>query len=416
MGAGGTFFVDQNGNANRNPGFVDLSPAMGAALPTIGTPLVPAPPTGWLWYQIDGAVCRDGSPAGFYVRNGTADKLVIYLEGGGACINGNYCTFNPANVNQILSGDGQTVFGTAGGAMSGRQQPGVYTNDSGLQGIFDATKAENPVKDWNQIYVPYCTGDLHFGSRKDATVPGLTATQQFAGYTNMRVFMSRIVPTFKTKVSRVLLTGASSGGYGAALNFSMVQDSFGDVQVDLLDDSGPFFDDTHMPPCMQRRWRDQWGFGGSLPPDCTECASTDGGRLSKLADFVLRKYKRSNLAYISTMQDGVIRLLFSAGLTNCQNYDTVNPVAVVLLQADPTVYFAAQPYTDGLVALRSNYIATGRIATYYMGGTTPNVEWHQHIFRARLYDNGGANPSSGVESIAGFVTHFLGGKMDEVGP
>jgi hypothetical protein len=319
-------------------------------------------------------------------------------------------------VNQILSGDGQTVFGTAGGAITGRQQPGVYTNGTGLQGVFDTTKPANPVKDWNQIYIPYCTGDVHFGSKKDATVPGLTPLQQFVGYQNMRLFMGRIVPTFKNKVTRVLLTGASAGGFGAALNFSMVQDSFGDVRVDLVDDSGPPFDDQAMPPCVQKRWRDQWGFAGSLPPDCTECQSTDGGRLSKLSDFMLRKYKQSNVAFVSTMQDEVIRLFFSAGLASCQNYDTANPAAIVVLQADPTVYFAAQPYIDGLTRLRSNYVSTGRLATYYMGGSPPNVTWHQHIFRSRFYDKGGANPASGLESISTFVTNFLGNKLEQIGP
>jgi hypothetical protein len=415
-GSAGTGGVDPVGNANRNPGFIDLSPPMGAVLPATGTTVTPAPPAGWIWYQIDRAICRDGSPTGFYVHNGTADKLVIYLEGGGACMNGNYCTFNPANANQILSGDGQTVFGTAGGAVAGRQQPGVYTNGTGVQGIFDTTNTANPVKDWNQIYIPYCTGDVHFGTQKNGTVPGLTGAQQFVGYNNMQLFMSRIAPTFKSKVSRVLMTGASAGGFGAALNFSMVQDSFGDVRVDLVDDSGPPFDDQYMPACVQKRWRDQWGFAGSLPPDCTECKSTDGGRLSKLSDFLLRKYKKSNVAFISTMQDEVIRLFFSAGLSNCQNYDTASPAAIVLLQADPTVYFPAQMYTDGLTALRTAYVNTGRLATYYMGGVAPNVQWHQHIFRSRFYDNGGANPSPSVESIATFMTNFYNGKLEQIGP
>jgi hypothetical protein len=415
-GGSGGHVVDPVGNANRNPGFVDLSPAMGAALPATGTPVTPAPPAGWNWYQIDGAICRDGSPAGFYVRNGTADKLVIYLEGGGACMNANYCSFNPKNVNEILSGDGQTVFGTAGGASAGRQQPGVYTNGTGLQGIFDTTKAANPVKDWNQIYVPYCTGDVHFGTRKNATVPGSTATQQFVGHTNMELFIGRIVPTFKSKVSRVLLTGASAGGFGAALNFSMVQDAFGDVRVDLLDDSGPPFDDQGMAPCVQKRWREQWGFANALPPDCTECSSTDGGRLSKLSDFLLRKHKKSNVAFVSTMQDEVIRLFFSAGLANCQSYDTANPVTIVVFQGDQNVYFPAQQYTDALTRLRSNYVSTGRLSTYYMGGAAPNVQWHQHIFRSRFYDKGGANPSPSVESIADFVTNFLGDKLEQIGP
>ena len=67
-------------------------------------------------------------------------------------------------------------------------------------------------------------------------------------------------PTFKDKVSRVVLTGSSAGGFGAALNYSMVQDAFGNVPVSILDDSGPPFEDQQMPVCMQKRWREAWGF------------------------------------------------------------------------------------------------------------------------------------------------------------
>jgi hypothetical protein len=45
---------------------------------------IPAVP-GWDFHQ--GGLCRDGSPAGFYVHfsASSSDKLYIYLEGGGAC-------------------------------------------------------------------------------------------------------------------------------------------------------------------------------------------------------------------------------------------------------------------------------------------------------------------------------------------
>src|SRR5262245_32961128 len=55
--------------ATRAPGFQGLSPPMGAPLdPSGGTALRPAAPRGWVWYEIEGAVCRDGSPTGFYVH------------------------------------------------------------------------------------------------------------------------------------------------------------------------------------------------------------------------------------------------------------------------------------------------------------------------------------------------------------
>jgi hypothetical protein len=393
-------------------GFMNLAPPMGDPLDGVGKVLDPPAPTGWIWYEIDGAICRDGSPTGFFVHAGTANKLLVYLEGGGACSNGPFCGFNPANVNSVLAGDGQSVIGTALGAIDGRQQPGVYTeadHTGDPAGIFDFANTQNPFKDWSQVYVPYCTGDVHFGSKHDGMVPGLDTPQQFVGYLNMKLFMSRIVPTFKTKVSRVILTGASAGGFGAALNYSMVQDAFGEVQVDAIDDSGPPFDDQFMPVCMQKRWRDSWGLDDSLPADCTECRQQDGGGLLKLSDFLLRKHPLAHISIISTMQDEVIRLFYSVGINDCTDYDTADPVGITVGQVlDPTVLFSADTYTAGLNDLRTRYATSNRMSTFYMGGDNPT--FHQHIFRPEFFD-----PFNGTTQAA-YVSDFLAGKVVQLGP
>ena len=70
-----------------------------AARPQGATALTPPAPTGWSWYPVEGTVCRDGSPNGLFVRFTTSDKLLIYLEGGGACSNLGFCNFNPQSVN-----------------------------------------------------------------------------------------------------------------------------------------------------------------------------------------------------------------------------------------------------------------------------------------------------------------------------
>jgi hypothetical protein len=397
---------------NTAPGFMNLAPPMGAAFPDKGDDVMPAPPMGWNWYNVEGAICRDGSPTGVYVHRGTADKLLIFLEGGGACSNGPFCKFNPASVDQVLAGDGNTVLGSAAGAGAGRQQPGAYTDLGHMgppAGIFDFSKAENPFKDWNQVYIPYCTGDVFFGTKKDVMVPNGTGPQQFVGYLDMQKFIGRIVPTFKDKVSRVVLAGSSAGGFGAALNYSMVQDAFGEVLVTALDDSGPPFDDKYMPVCMQKKWRDTWGFDDALPKDCTECRQADGAGLIHLSDFLLKKHPNATIGIISSTQDEVIRLFYSVGLQNCMTYDTADPVGIVLLQADPNSYFPAQQYTDGLNDVRMKYSATGKLSTYYMAGT--NITFHQHLFRNRFYET-----AAGSKTIAAWVTDFLNGTMSQVGP
>ena len=182
-----------------------------------------------------------------------------------------------------------------------------------------------------------------------------------------------------------------------------------ELEFVALDDSGPPFDDKYMPPCMQAKWRAAWGFDAAFPPDCAECKQADGAGLLHFADFLMKKHPNGTIGVISSVQDEVIRLFYSVGLQDCASYDTANPIGIVVFQTDPTIYFSAQQYTDGLTDLRTRYMATSRFATYYMGGA--NISYHQHLFRSRFYD-----AAAGNQTIAAWVTDFLGGKITQVGP
>jgi len=405
----GTGAPPRPGGPRTAAGYMNLTPPLGAPLDGKGAPLDPPAPDGWVWYPIEGAVCRDGSPTGFYVRTGEVEKLLIFLEGGGACSNLGFCGFNPENVNKSLAGDGQLVLNTALGAIDGRQQPGVYTSPDHVgppAGAFDHGNAMNPFKGWSQVYIPYCTGDVHLGTKRNASVPGLQ-NQQFVGHLNMKLFIGRIVPTFRDKVDQVILTGSSAGGFGALGNYSMVQDAFGDIPVDAISDSGAPFDDKFMPLCMQKRWRDSWGLNDAFPPDCEECRQADGGGILKVADFLIKKHPTAHLGLMSSMEDEVIRLFFSVGLNDCGNYDAADPVEITVAQVlDPTVYMAPEPYTMGLQDLRAKYKDTNRFATYYMPGN-----FHQHIFRPSFYE-----PGAGGTTLAQWTADFIAGKVTTVGP
>ncbi len=403
-GAGG--LGGSGGQPNTAPGYMNLAPTMGAPLDRNGgTTLTPAAPTGWIWYPIDGAICRDGSPTGFFVHYGTAPKLAIYLEGGGACINNDFCIYNPANKDQILTGNGETVIGSAFGSAAGRQQPGVY--EGVPHGMHDLTNTANPYKDWSHVYVPYCTGDVHFGTRMDSIVPGVTAPQQFVGYRNMQKFIARIVPTFENEVNQVVLTGASAGSFGAALNFSMVQDAFGSVRVFPILDSGVPFEDSHWPSCMQQQWRTLWGLNDAMPADCAECFQADGGGMIQLADFLLDKHPNARLAVVSGLNDEVIRLFFSPGLENCATITTATPVGITLGQFSPTVYITAAEYEASLRGVKAKYMSTNRMSTYFIGGLIANL--HQHTFRNRFYE-----AAAGGKTIVSFITDYLNDTMQHI--
>jgi hypothetical protein len=155
----------------------------------------------WKWVPLEGALCRDGSGTGVSVNySSTSSDLVIYLEAGGYCFDIESCSVNPDSVRTV----------------DRFHQP---------TGIFDRTEPDNPVGDWNIVYVPYCTGDVHSGSKPDGFVEGVGA-QIFVGGDNYRLFLDRIVPTFPD-AQTVLLTGFSAGGLGAVLNAVATAEAFG---------------------------------------------------------------------------------------------------------------------------------------------------------------------------------------------
>ncbi|MGH7271397.1 MAG: hypothetical protein ACREJ3_13290, partial [Polyangiaceae bacterium] len=85
--------------------FINLAPPMLSALNRTQSDPLPndagvTTPSGWNFYLIDGSICRDGSPNGIFVRYSSdaanMDKLMIYFEGGGACLSPHFCDHTPA--------------------------------------------------------------------------------------------------------------------------------------------------------------------------------------------------------------------------------------------------------------------------------------------------------------------------------
>src|SRR4029079_15086682 len=122
----------------------------------------------WTWIPFTDSKCRDGSPTGIGVRlHPGSNTLVIWLNGGGACFSGASCLVNPRSFGLTDFQDTVRVIASRKGHLK--------------QGIFERTSASNPVRDWNQVYIPYCTGDLHAGHAPNKSVPGVIGLQQFVG-------------------------------------------------------------------------------------------------------------------------------------------------------------------------------------------------------------------------------------------
>jgi hypothetical protein len=147
------------------------------------------------------------------------------------------------------------------------------------------------------VYVPYCTGDVHSGTRvAQHEYLGQTHPTYHVGARNLDRFLDRLVATFPD-VERVILAGDSAGGFGAALNLPRVQRRFTGARVDVLDDSG-----QPIQPGADRwaTWQAAWGI--ELPAGCTDCAA----RIDAITDTYRVSYPDNRFGLISYHHDSVI--------------------------------------------------------------------------------------------------------------
>jgi hypothetical protein len=372
----GTGGATTAGGCGANKAFPCMAPPM-------LDPIARGPASQWTYQEIAGATCRDGSPAGFYTRfTDASKKLLIYMEQGGACFNAALCGFNPATVADSITG--RTFNDVISGMKKGVRQEPPKT------GIFDYANPANPYKDWNAVWVPYCTGDAFGGSNPSATVPGVDGTQHFVGYTNMQKFVGHIVPTFKD-AERVVLTGTSAGSFGAGINYNQVQDAFGAVPVTLIMDSGVPFADDFMSPCLQKQWRDLWKLDAAMPPDCTDCRHPDGGGFINLVFYSAKKYPTVKLGVISVTEDDIMRFFFGFGENNCTQGGS----------------YAPGKYTQGLTNLRQSAAPyRSQFASYYIPGINHMYSQFDDFYK----------PLAGGVTLVSWVNDVLGGTAHDVGP
>jgi hypothetical protein len=335
---------------------VDASPA--DAGPTVRPPPfvrgepIRAPDRTWTWVDVPEARCQDGSPTGFGVSpSSTSTRLVIYLEGGGACFNDATC-MTVANPN----GYGARDFG------GGPRGP-----------LFDRDDPGNPFRDFDMVYVPYCSGDIYAGYRPEPVVvaPGIPR-KTFVGYANVGHFLSRIVPTFEG-AELVVITGSSAGGFGAAYNFDRTVAAFAPSPVHLLDDSGPIFSPTYIRPCLQDRLRTLWNLDGTLPEDCVSCRAPGTG-LSSAFEFVVRKHSRSRVALLSATRDAVIRYFMGFGLSeDCNTSENFRGVdfEAALREVRETTLRDATNFSTWYIASDAHTWLNVRADTYLAPGMPP---------------------------------------------
>jgi Pectinacetylesterase len=320
----------------------------------------------WTWVDFPKTRCMDDSATGLgVILHPESDKVLIYIQGGGACFNATTCAAT-ANVD----GFGETKL----------------ANEVG-KGVLSEDDENNPFRDWNKVFIPYCSGDIFSGSATKKSGFG-GRTQQ--GYVNMREYLTRLVPTFQSS-SHVVLGGYSAGGFAATVNWVQAIEGFGEgVRVDVLNDSGPPLGEKYLSTCLQKRLAETWKWAPSIPKACTDCDVATGHVTEPVMKWAASITKDRRIALISSNEDTVIKLFYGYGLNDCANIDA------------PFAFYPQGLYPEGLEDLQTRMFAD------HPGFRSYVVESISHVWTLA---SPGEVTSQDV-SLRDFLTEFIDPESD----
>lgn len=251
-------------------------------------------------------ICSDGSPYRFFVHRGDPSKLLIEFEGGGACWSGATCE---ADVyNKTVTSD-----------------PEVARQTGQLQGIYDRTNPANPLKDFTHVYIPYCTGDLHWGNAA-AAYTGLSGQPyviQHKGATNAATALNWAGANVPAP-SQVVVAGCSAGGYGAALWSAKVARAYpGARMVEIADSAAGVVPEGFFATTLK-----SWNVADAWPafiPDL-DLARVDPATLSlpKLYTSVATFFPTASFSQFNTRTDTVQIFFYALSKGSISTTDAVD--------------------------------------------------------------------------------------------
>jgi hypothetical protein len=191
---------------------------MSPNVPTEWTPVTPPSEVPYLGKTLR-PICSRGTPYTFFVKRGTVNKLLVYFQGGGACFSWFTC---------------QPGVGAFDEDVTPGDNPGLDTH-----GFADLSNPDNPFKDWNAVFVSYCTADVHWGDATYTHQAGPNSvTINHRGAVNSFVVEKWAREHFVAP-EQVFVTGSSAGAYGAIVGGAYLRErTYPGAHFDILGDAG----------------------------------------------------------------------------------------------------------------------------------------------------------------------------------
>lgn len=221
-----------------------------------------------------GPIClRGGEFTAFYLDR-HSDKLMIALDGGGACWTG-LCA---------ASANARTSFNPTGMASG---------------------DTDNYFHDWNIVFLSYCDGSVFTGDNDLTETDGTPRHQH--GRQNLAAGIDVALQHFPN-ANQITVVGYSAGGYGTLAGMILSRLAYPKAQLFVVDDSGPGLQNPARTTDIETRLS-EWKIGEVVPPSCTECQG-GRGQLTALFGWMLQHDPTTRVSLLSYFEDPVIGTVF----------------------------------------------------------------------------------------------------------
>ncbi len=242
----------------------------------IGWPAQAAAQT-WEAIHPDGARCARGNPWHFWVHRGSSEKLLFYLQGGGAC-------WLKANCDLAA----QPTFDPA---VDERDDP------SRGGGILELDRPANPFRGWTVVFVPYCTADVHLGGR---SVGYDGVGMDHRGAANVAAALAW-VRAHSSGPREIVVAGGSAGAIPVPVYATRLAAAYPTARVTGIGDGAGGYRSPAIPGILRL-----WGVPAAIS-DRPEFAAIDSTRLTFESLYIAaaRARPKLRLAQINQDRDGV---------------------------------------------------------------------------------------------------------------
>jgi hypothetical protein len=298
----------------------------------------------------DGPICIAGTPLTAFTRPGIPSKLLIFLQGGGACWQDFYfCNILADATPPPLSGPVSGIW--------------LDSFDTGSETV------NNPLAGWSILYVPYCDGSVFTGDNDvvDANFP-FGPVRFHRGVRNLTAALDLAKAVFP-HARRIVVAGSESGGHGAS-QFApfLVRYLYGNrVKLSVFNDAGLFT--PHNPDeasAIQARAAD-WQFTQFYPASCTECSAE--GQPTALVGWRLDNDETVRDAYYCTDGDATNRFF--------NNIPTQEEYRELILTEHGVIHEAHPDRYNRFIRSGDDEHTALQLPTFYIGEAdgVPLYEW-----------------------------------------